>query len=108
MNQLTNPCRAVFPEDVSRRYGATLCLGFAYIKSTTPSKALWTYLADLMLRNPRPGACLSVVLSGYLLLCLSFVPLYLSRYVVSRVCLPVCPSYLLSLFSCYHIPQMVN
>jgi hypothetical protein len=46
--------RASFPEDVGRRMGATLCLGFIYIRSSPVTVALWRYLADSMSKSTRP------------------------------------------------------
>ncbi len=46
--------RASFPEEISVRLGATLCLGFAYVKSKKPSRALWTHLGDLLAESYRP------------------------------------------------------
>eukprot|EP01041_Mallomonas_annulata_P007264 gene7264-14809_t len=43
--------RASFPDDVSNRLGATLCLGFIYIKSTNSTKVLWTDFANIMTKT---------------------------------------------------------
>jgi len=46
--------RASFPEEISLRLGATVCLGFAYVKSKKPSKALWVYLAEQLGQSFNP------------------------------------------------------
>lgn len=46
--------RASFPEEISLRLGATVCLGFAYVKSKKPSKALWVYLAEKLGQSFNP------------------------------------------------------
>ena len=45
---------ASYPEDVMRRVGATLCLGFTYIRASPVTVALWRYLADSMSKSTRP------------------------------------------------------
>lgn len=46
--------RASFPEDVSKRFGATLCMGFIYIKTNPQTKAMWGELNSVMSTDPRP------------------------------------------------------
>jgi len=46
--------RASFPEDVFKKYGATLCMGFIYIKTNEKTRALWGELSNTMAKDPRP------------------------------------------------------
>ncbi len=46
--------RATFPEDVQSLLGATLCMGFVYIKASTQILTLWDELIDHMVKLPNP------------------------------------------------------
>lgn len=46
--------RGSFPEDAAKVLGATLCMGFVYIKSNPKTRNLWGQLVDYMHREPRP------------------------------------------------------
>jgi len=46
--------RASFPEEVSKKFGATLCMGFIYIKTNARNRALWEELSHVMSSDPRP------------------------------------------------------
>ena len=43
-----------FQRTSSRRIGATLCLGFIYVRSSPNTVALWRYLADFMSKSNHP------------------------------------------------------
>jgi hypothetical protein len=43
--------RAKFPEDVAERIGATICMGFIYIKSDQNSINLWKQLSEIVSRS---------------------------------------------------------
>lgn len=45
--------RASFPEDISKRLGATVCMGFVYIKSNSRTIILWEELYLFMSKMPR-------------------------------------------------------
>ena len=46
--------RGLFPEDASRIYGATLCMGFIYIKSTRRTQIFYAQLVDHMTHQAHP------------------------------------------------------
>lgn len=46
--------RGRFPEDASRIYGATLCMGFIYIKSTRRTQIFYAQLVDYMTHQAHP------------------------------------------------------
>ena len=43
--------RASFPEPVAKILGATLCMGFVYVRSTIATKLLWNDLANSLMRS---------------------------------------------------------
>lgn len=46
--------RGSFPEDAAKVLGATLCMGFVYIKSNPKTRNLWGQLVEYMHRDSRP------------------------------------------------------
>jgi hypothetical protein len=46
--------RATFPEDLQARLGATVCMGFIYIKANQNIVVLWDELIDHMVKLPNP------------------------------------------------------
>ena len=46
--------RASFPEDSTKRHGASLCMGFIYIKSTPLTRAVWSLLVAVMSKDRTP------------------------------------------------------
>lgn len=46
--------RGSFPDSVSKTLGATLCMGFVYIKASAHTTKLWSEIADQMAKQPNP------------------------------------------------------
>lgn len=56
--------RASFPAESTKKFGASLCFGFIYVKATDASKLIWGKLNQLMLsqRNPDDQKNLNILL----------------------------------------------
>jgi hypothetical protein len=46
--------RASFPEEIARKLGATLCMGFIYIKATNSTRVLWREFYFHMVKTKKP------------------------------------------------------
>ena len=46
--------RGSFPDSVSKTLGATLCMGFVYIKASAHTSELWSEIAGQMAKQPNP------------------------------------------------------
>ena len=46
--------RGSFPEDAAKILGATLCMGFVYVKSNPKTRHYWGQLVDYMVREAKP------------------------------------------------------